>query len=80
MPAASSSAARTGRSTGTGCTSPSSGWQPIFAIAASDRGCTRAHVDTFSYQAKPFYERHGYEVFAVLDDDPPGHERIFLRK
>lgn len=48
--------------------------------AALDRGCTRAHLDTFSYQAKPFYERHGYAVFAVLDDYPPGHERIFLRK
>lgn len=48
--------------------------------AAAERGCTRAHLDTFSYQAKPFYERHGYRVFAVLHDYPPGHQRIFLNK
>ena len=28
--------------------------------AAIERGCTQAHLDTFSYQARPFYERHGY--------------------
>jgi GNAT superfamily N-acetyltransferase len=44
------------------------------------RGCTRAHLDTFSYQARPFYERHGYELFATLDDYPAGHQRFFLRK
>jgi GNAT superfamily N-acetyltransferase len=44
------------------------------------RGCTHAHLDTFSYQARPFYERHGWRVFATLDDYPPGHQRFFLRK
>lgn len=44
------------------------------------RGCTHAHLDTFSYQARPFYERHGYNLFATLDDYPPGHQRFFLRK
>jgi GNAT superfamily N-acetyltransferase len=44
------------------------------------RGCTRAHLDTFSYQARPFYEKHGWRVFATLDDYPPGHERFFLCK
>ena len=48
--------------------------------AARERGCANAHLDTFSYQARPFYERHGYTVFAVLDDYPSGHQRIFLRK
>jgi catechol 2,3-dioxygenase-like lactoylglutathione lyase family enzyme len=43
-------------------------------------GCTRAHLDTFSYQARPFYERHGYVVFATLDEYPAGHKRFFLRK
>src|SRR5262249_49498099 len=47
---------------------------------AIGRGCTHAHLDTFSYQARPFYERHGYEVFGVLDDYPPGHQRFFMRK
>ena len=45
-----------------------------------DRGCRWAHLDTFSYQARPFYERLGYEVFATLDDYPPGHRRFFLKK
>jgi len=45
-----------------------------------DRGCLHAHLDTFSYQAKPFYEREGYFEFARLRDYPPGHDRIFLRK
>jgi GNAT superfamily N-acetyltransferase len=45
-----------------------------------ERGCTRAHLDTFSYQARPFYERQGYRVFGVLDDYPPGHQRFFLEK
>jgi len=45
-----------------------------------DRGCRWAHLDTFSYQARPFYERLGYELFATLDDYPPGHRRFFLKK
>ena len=48
--------------------------------AAIERGCTQAHLDTFSYQARPFYERHGYALFATLEDYPPGHQRFFLRK
>jgi len=47
---------------------------------ATQRGCRHAHLDTFSYQARPFYERHGYELFATLEDYPPGHQRYFLRK
>ena len=48
--------------------------------AAIERGCAHAHLDTFSYQARPFYERHGYEVFGTLDEYPRGHKRYFLRK
>jgi catechol 2,3-dioxygenase-like lactoylglutathione lyase family enzyme len=44
------------------------------------RGCRYAHLDTFSYQARPFYERHGYTLFATLDDYPPGQQRFFMRK
>jgi GNAT superfamily N-acetyltransferase len=47
---------------------------------AAARGCAHAHLDTFSYQARPFYERLGYRVFGVLDDYPPGHQRFFMRK
>jgi GNAT superfamily N-acetyltransferase len=48
--------------------------------AGRARGCTRVHLDTFSYQARPFYEKLGYEIFATLDDYPPGHQRFFMRK
>ena len=48
--------------------------------AGIERGCRWAHLDTFSYQARPFYERHGYEVFATLDEYPEGHRRFYLKK
>ena len=44
------------------------------------RGCRRAHLDTMSFQALPFYERNGYAVFGVLHDLPPGHSRYSLQK
>jgi GNAT superfamily N-acetyltransferase len=47
---------------------------------AKARGCQYAHLDTFSYQARPFYETLGYELFATLGDYPPGHQRFFLKK
>jgi GNAT superfamily N-acetyltransferase len=28
-----------------------------------ERGCTDAYLDTFSFQARPFYEKLGYRVF-----------------
>ena len=47
---------------------------------ARRRGCRAAWLDTFSFQARRFYERQGYSVFGTLDDYPPGHRRFFLRK
>ena len=47
---------------------------------ACQRGCERAHLETFSYQARVFYERHGYREFARLPDYPPGHEKVYLEK
>lgn len=44
------------------------------------RGCEHAHLDTFSFQAVPFYERLGYSVFGRLEDYPPGHTKVFLQK
>jgi GNAT superfamily N-acetyltransferase len=43
-------------------------------------GCRNAHVDTYSFEAKPFYERLGYELFATLEDYPQGHRKYFLKK
>lgn len=47
---------------------------------ARSRGAIGATVETHSFQARPFYERLGYEVFAMLEDYPLGHEKYFLRK
>ncbi|HEV7264726.1 MAG TPA: GNAT family N-acetyltransferase [Falsiroseomonas sp.] len=43
-------------------------------------GCIGIWLDTFGFQARPFYERLGYRVFATLDDFPPGHARHYLMK
>jgi len=43
-------------------------------------GCKNAHLETFSFQARPFYEHHGYQVIGELPDYPPGHTSYFLRK
>ncbi len=47
---------------------------------ARRRGCRHAHLDTMSFQAQPFYEKHGYTVWGILDDLPEGHRRIFMKK
>jgi len=44
--------------------------------AAKERGCTAAYLTTFSFQARPFYESLGYEVFGILDDYPPGYQKF----
>jgi len=44
------------------------------------RGCGSAFLDTFSFQALPFYVSLGYKVFGELADYPLGHRRYFLRK
>lgn len=43
-------------------------------------GATSAYVDTFSFQARGFYEKLGYEVFGTLDGYPEEHQRFWLRK
>jgi hypothetical protein len=43
-----------------------------YAIA---RGAHDAHLETFSFQARPLYEKLGYELFGQLDDFPPGHTK-----
>ena len=47
---------------------------------AKEKGCKLVHLDTFDFQAKDFYIRHGYEVFGKLDDCPTNHMRYYMKK
>ena len=47
---------------------------------AMKNGCNLIHLDTFDFQAKDFYLKHGYEVFGVLDECPKDHKRYYLKK
>ena len=44
------------------------------------RGCERAELRTFSYQAPEFYRKAGYEEFHVSENYPRGHSRHYFRK
>lgn len=52
----------------------------IIENEAAKMGCTNVHLDTYGFGAPRFYERLGYERFAVLDDYPKGHSKCFLKK
>jgi len=47
---------------------------------ALEKGCHNAWLTTASFQARPFYEKLGYELFAELKEFPPGHKLYFLKK
>ena len=47
---------------------------------ASRRGGHAVHLMTGSFNALPFYQKRGYEVFGELHDMPPGHTQYFMHK
>lgn len=47
---------------------------------AKARGCVGSYLDTFEYQARPFYEKCGYTIFGTLDGFPPGYRQFYLSK
>ncbi|WP_137903390.1 GNAT family N-acetyltransferase [Enterobacter sp. 2VL] len=48
---------------------------------ARRKGCPHALVDTVSFQARPFYEKQGYQLQLSLQDYPyPGMQRHYLTK
>ena len=47
---------------------------------ARERGCGGAWLTTFTFQARGFYEKRGYELFGALESSPADNVRLFLRK
>lgn len=48
--------------------------------AAKARGCTLSMLDTLNFQAKPFYEKHGYVTKWVQEDYPKTGCKYFMVK
>jgi GNAT superfamily N-acetyltransferase len=48
--------------------------------AAAEHGCRGVWLDTFSWQARPFYEKLGYRAIGTLPDYPAPHSRTLLAK
>lgn len=44
------------------------------------KGCRFARLDTFEFEAREFYEAHGYAVTSQTDDFPTGHTQFHLTK
>jgi GNAT superfamily N-acetyltransferase len=60
------------------------GWGARLLKAAEDearkRGCRHVRLFSYNFQAPGFYEKLGYRIFGVLEDYPPGHAQVWLRK
>ncbi len=51
----------------------------IEAVAIK-RGCKYSLLDTFGFQARPFYEKHGYKVGLELKNYPKTGHRYYMTK
>ncbi len=47
---------------------------------AASQGCTDALLGTFDFQARGFYEGHGYRVYGQLDGFPTSHAHYHMAK
>ena len=47
---------------------------------AKEKGCRYMQLDTMDFQAKPFYQKLGFQVVATLPDWINGHDCIIMRK
>jgi GNAT superfamily N-acetyltransferase len=47
---------------------------------ARNRGVRNVYLDSFSFQAPPFYAKLGYREFGRLKDFPVGHDRVWMTK
>ncbi|MBX9592867.1 MAG: GNAT family N-acetyltransferase, partial [Roseomonas sp.] len=60
------------------------GWgQRLLATAEAEaraRSCIGARLDTYTFQARVFYEKQGYRVVGEIPDCPPGQTRFTMIK
>ena len=58
------------------------GSQLLQRIESYAQNCmlTGIRLETWDFQAKDFYQKNGYTVFAELSDCPPGTTVFFLKK
>ena len=47
---------------------------------AKERGCKYAFLDTFSFQAPMFYQKHGYQEVFALEEYPLTGKRYYFTK
>jgi GNAT superfamily N-acetyltransferase len=47
---------------------------------ARAQGCRHARLNTFEFEAREFYEQHGYVVRFKTDDFPEGHTQFHMTK
>lgn len=47
---------------------------------AKQKSARLIKLDSFSFQAPRFYEKHGYTVYGKLEDHPVGHTQYYLVK
>ena len=40
----------------------------------------QSYLETTDFQALGFYQKRGYQIFAQLDDQPPGHICYYMKK
>ncbi|KAK7199812.1 Acetyltransferase (GNAT) domain/Acetyltransferase (GNAT) family [Novymonas esmeraldas] len=49
-------------------------------VVCANLGCNRMGLETFSWQARPFYEKLGFTVFGTQSNQPRGHDKYFMEK
>lgn len=47
---------------------------------ARSRSCRSMWLDTYAFQARPFYEKLGFELFGQIDGPAPMFPRYFMQK
>ena len=47
---------------------------------AAKRGCAVVVLDTHSFQAPHFYQKHGYMVVGIVEGYPRGHQKYYFQK